>query len=53
MEKDSASVQMINISKILKKRVIIDHNVRKAIGLGMNPIDAICMATINLQNVMD
>mgnify|MGYP000739024721 CR=1 FL=1 len=31
----------------------IDHNVRKAIKLGMDPIDAICMATINLRNVMD
>ena len=31
----------------IEKEGHIDHNVRKAIGLGMNPIDAICMATIN------
>ena len=31
----------------IEKEGHIDHNVRKAIKLGMNPIDAICMATIN------
>ena len=31
----------------IEKEGHIDHNVRKAIGLGMNPIDANCMATIN------
>ena len=31
----------------IEKEGHIDHNVRKAIKLGMDPIDAICMATIN------
>lgn len=31
----------------IEKEGHIDHNVRKAIKLGMNPVDAICMATIN------
>lgn len=31
----------------IEKEGHIDHNVRKAIGLGLNPVDAICMATIN------
>lgn len=31
----------------IEKEGHIDHNVRKAIRLGMNPVDAICMATVN------
>ena len=31
----------------IEKEGHIDHNVRKAIKLGMKPVDAICMATIN------
>ena len=31
----------------IEKEGHIDHNVRKAVKLGMRPVDAICMATIN------